>query len=280
MINSYKYVFIKAYSFELIGIYKMQAFVQHLKTKRYAKNTQEAYIYYVQTYLNRLAGYPAKNIDAKDIQRYLLKYYPPKDYSRSTQNIVINALKLFYHAEYNIPLDIEGVLRPRKEKKLPDILSLDEVKSLLNAFRNEKHRTIFYLIYSGGLRLGELLALKVQDIDSSRMMIRIRQSKGAKDRDIPLSITCLEQLRRYYLVYKPKYYLIEGQKGSEYSATSVRNVLKRALMQCGIRKNITVHSLRHAYATHLLENGTDISQISASVFVWSLGLSKGKLLRP
>lgn len=236
----------------------MQAFVQLLKTKRYAKNTLEAYIYYVQTYLNRLAGYPAKNIDAKGIQRYLLKYYPPEDYSRSTQNIVINALKLFYRTEFNIPIDIEGVLRPRKEKKLPDILSLDEVKSLLNSFKNEKHRTIFYLIYSGGLRLGELLALKVQDIDSGRMMIRIRQSKGAKDRDLPLSEVCLAQLRRYYLVYKPKFYLIEGRKGSKYSATSVRNVLKRALMQCGIRKNITVHSLRHAYATHLLENGTDI----------------------
>jgi Site-specific recombinase XerD len=115
-------------------------------------------------------------------------------------------------------------------------LSLDEVKSLLNSFKNEKHRTIFYLIYSGGLRLGELLALKVQDIDSGRMMIRIRQSKGAKDRDLPLSAVCLAQLRRYYLVYKPKYYLIKGRKGSEYSATSVRNVLKRALMQCGIRK--------------------------------------------
>jgi integrase/recombinase XerD len=236
----------------------MQAFVQHLKTKRYAKNTQEAYIYYVQTYLNRLAGYPAKNIDAKGVQRYLLKYYPPKDYSRSTQNIVINALKLFYYTEFNIAIDIEGVLRPRKERKLPDILSLDEVKSLLNSFKNEKHRTIFYLIYSGGLRLGELLALKVSDIDSSRMMIRIRQSKGAKDRDIPLSATCLEQLRLYYKAYKPTNYLIEGQNGGQYSDSSIRSLLKRALHDCHINKKITVHSLRHAYATHLLENGTDI----------------------
>lgn len=236
----------------------MQAFVQHLKTRRYAKNTQEAYIYYVQTYLNRLAGYPAKYIDAKGVQRYLLKYYPPKDYSRSTQNIVINALKLFYQTEFSIPLDIEGVLRPRKERKLPDILSLDEVKSLLNSFKNEKHRTIFYLIYSGGLRLGELLALKVSDIDSSRMMIRIRQSKGAKDRDIPLSATCLEQLRLYYKAYKPTNYLIEGQNGGQYSDSSIRSLLKRALRDCHINKKITVHSLRHAYATHLLENGTDI----------------------
>lgn len=239
----------------------MQAFVQHLKTKRYAKNTQEVYNYYVQTYLNRLAGYPAKKIDAKGVQRYLLKYYPPEDYSRSTQNMVINALKLFYHTEFSIAIDIEGVLRPRKERKLPDILSLDEVKNLLNSFKNEKHRTIFYLIYSAGLRLGELLTLKVSDIDSGRMMIRIRQSKGAKDRDIPLAKTCLEQLRRYYKVYKPTTYLIEGQNGGQYSASSIRSLLKKAIKDCHINKNITAHSLRHTYATHLLENGTDIRVI-------------------
>lgn len=236
----------------------MQTFVQHLKSKRYAKNTLDAYIYYVQKYLERLAGYPVNRIDAKGVQRYLLKYYPAEEYSRSTQNILINALKLYYRTEFCIEIDIEGVLRPRKEKKLPDILSMTEIKSLLKSFRNEKHRTIFYLIYSGGLRIGELLALKVHDIDSSRMMIRIRQSKGAKDRDIPLSITCLEQLRRYYIAYKPSLYLIEGRNGKPYSASSIRKLLKRALSQSGLKKNITVHSLRHAYATHLLENGTDL----------------------
>jgi integrase/recombinase XerD len=236
----------------------MQTFIQHLKNKRYAKHTQELSIHYGRQFISRLKDYPVNKIREKHIQRYLLKYYPPERYARSTQNIIINALKLYYRIEYQKEIDLDGVLRPRNEKKLPDILSLDEVKSLLNAFKNEKHRTIFYLIYSGGLRIGELLALKVSDIDSGRMMIRIRQSKGAKDRDIPLSTICLEQLRRYYKAYKPKDYLIEGQNRGQYSASSIRKLLQRALKDCGIKKHITVHSLRHAYATHLLENGTDI----------------------
>jgi integrase/recombinase XerD len=124
--------------------------------------------------------------------------------------------------------------------------------------RNEKHRTIFYLIYAGGMRVGEAVALKVRDIDSKRNVIRIRQSKGAKDSEIPLSETALVQLRKYYRQYKPKEYVFEGQFGGMYTTRSIQNLFKNSLKECGTTRPATVHTLRHSFATHLLENGTDI----------------------
>jgi integrase/recombinase XerD len=152
-------------------------------------------------------------------------------------------------------------LRPKREKRLPDVLSPEEVKSILESIQNLKHRCIFYVIYSGGLRISECLKLKIHDIDSERMVIRVRQSKGAKDRDVPLSPTCLISLRSYYKMYRPETYLFEGKKGYPYSASSVRKVLKRAVYKNAIKKRVTVHTLRHSYATHLLENGTDLRLI-------------------
>jgi site-specific recombinase XerD len=150
---------------------------------------------------------------------------------------------------------LSGIKRP---KKLPDVLSLEEVKQIIDSIDNLKHKTIISLIYSCGLRISECINLKSSDIDSKRMLIKIVQSKGNKDRYLQLSPKLLELLRIYFKSYNPNENLFQGQFRDEYSARSIQNILKRALHKCNIKKRITVHSLRHSFATHLLEQGTDI----------------------
>jgi integrase/recombinase XerD len=153
-------------------------------------------------------------------------------------------------------------LRPRREHKLPNVLSKEEVKAVLEALSNPKHKLMLSLIYACGLRRSELLNLKPQDVDSKRGLLMIRQGKGRKDRMTPLPERIVEMLRDYYKGYRPKVWLFEGQKpGTQYSPTSLQEVLKTGLEKSGVKRNATLHWLRHSYATHLLENGTDLRYI-------------------
>ena len=141
------------------------------------------------------------------------------------------------------------------------MLSEEEVTAILKTITNIKHKALIMTIYSGGLRISELINLKVKDIDSDRMQIRVQQSKGKKDRYTLLSQKTLLILRQYFKEYKPKEWLFEGEGDGEYSQKAIQNILKRAVLKAGIKKRITVHSLRHSFATHLLENGTDLRYI-------------------
>ena len=175
---------------------------------------------------------------------------------------MVNGVKLFFRQIENRKLDIALVHRPKRPKLLPNVLSKEEVKLILNAHSNIKHRTMLSLIYSCGLRRSELINLKPQDIDSKRNLIFIKQSKGKKDRIVPLSPKILELLREYYKIYKPITWLFESVKGNElYDERSLSNVLKQALVKAGITKPVSLHWLRHSYATHLLESGTDLRYI-------------------
>jgi len=151
--------------------------------------------------------------------------------------------------------------RPRREKTLPTVLSEEEIISILNSIDNIKHKAIIMTIYSAGLRISEVIGLKIKDIDSKRMQIRVEQGKGKKDRYTLLSGKALEVLRAYFKVYKPKIWLFEGQGGEQYAGRSIQNILKTAVSQTDIKKRVTVHTLRHSFATHLLENGTDLRYI-------------------
>jgi integrase/recombinase XerD len=154
------------------------------------------------------------------------------------------------------------IYRPKQQKLLPNVLSKEEVKMILNAHYNLKHKAMLSLIYSCGLRCGELLNLEPAHIDSKRKVIIIKQAKGRKDRIAPLSEKIIEMLREYFIACKPEKYLFEGQKkGSKYDARSLQSVLKQALEKCKIKKPVTLHWLRHSYATHLLESGTDLRYI-------------------
>ncbi len=199
------------------------------------------------------------NADLTDFNHnYIIK----NSYSAAYQNQVINGVKLFFTFSRSLKFEVEQAERPRREHKLPNVLSKEEIKLILEAHSNMKHKTMLSLIYSCGLRCGELIALKPENIDSKRNLIHINLAKGKKDRIVPLSSKILTMLREYYQKYKPKTWLFEGQiVGMQYDDRSLQQVLKQALRKSGIKKPVTLHWLRHSYATHLLESGTDLRYI-------------------
>ncbi len=179
-----------------------------------------------------------------------------KSYSYIKNSIM--SLMLFSELVLGKKLKNDYLRKIKRSSKLPDVLSIEEVKKVIGAVENIKHKAILSLIYSCGLRISECINLKITDIDTSRKLIKIAQSNGKKDRYVQLSPKLLELLRIYYKAYKPKKHLFQGQFKDEYSARSIQNILKHALQKCKIKKRITVRSLRHSFATHLIEQGTDI----------------------
>jgi integrase/recombinase XerD len=183
--------------------------------------------------------------------------------SISYQNQSINAIKFYYERVLGGQRKVYLVERPRSEHTLPVVLSQQEIQAILKIPTNLKHRAILTTIYSAGLRVSEALNLKMSDIDSNRMQIRVEQAKGKKDRYTLLSPKTLELLRSYYIAYKPATWLFEGASGQKYSDRSIQFILKDAVTKAGIQKRVTVHTLRHSFATHLLENGTDLRYIQS-----------------
>jgi integrase/recombinase XerD len=178
------------------------------------------------------------------------------------QNQVVNAIKLFFRTIQLKSLEVDLIHRPKKQKLLPNVLSKEEVKMILNAQKNLKHKLMLSLIYSCGLRRSELLHLKLSDIDARRGLVIIRQAKGRKDRIAPLSEKINKMIEEYCVAYEPKAWLFEGQdKSGPYDERSLASVLKQALEKSKINKPVTLHWLRHSYATHLLESGTDLRYI-------------------
>jgi site-specific recombinase XerD len=191
----------------------------------------------------------------------LLYLAEEKQSATSTLNQAINALKFYYGTMLKKKFLYE-IKRPRKDKKLPVVLSKEEVAKILSSVDNIKHKAILMLIYSAGLRVGEVVKLKIEDIDSKRMLIHIKGSKGRKDRYTMLSETALDILRRYWREYKPEKWLFEGARAGRYLSTrTVEKILEHACEKANIRKDVSVHTLRHSFATHLLEGGTDLRYI-------------------
>jgi integrase/recombinase XerD len=244
------------------SLQKIEEFKLWLNSKRYSDSTIGTYIDALKIFLRYYAHKPIAEITNDDLIKFNNHYIMANHFSASYQNQVVNAVKLFFSKIENKKLNPELVHRPKRPKLLPNVLSKEEVKMILNAHGNIKHKAMLSLIYSCGLRRSELLNLKLSDIDSKRGLVIIKQSKGRKDRVAPLSAKILELLRDYYNVYKPQYWLFEGQdKTSQYDEKSLASVLKQALAKSGIQKPVSLHWLRHSYATHLLENGTDLRYI-------------------
>lgn len=198
-------------------------------------------------------------ITNEDLELFNKDYIINRRYSASFQSGVINAVKLFFSNRLNRKLEPELIERPKQPRILPHVLPKEEVKAILQAHQNIKHRAMLSLIYACGLRRGELLNLRIEDIDSKRGLLRINKGKGNKDRLVPISAKMVALLREYYRYEKPKEYLFEGEKqGEKYSEGSIQKVLKSALKKAKISKPATLHWLRHSYATHLLESGTDL----------------------
>ncbi len=244
------------------GITSIDNFRKYLLSKRYSPNTITVYCDALRSFLTFYRNKSVKDITNEDVILYNNDYILKNKFSVSYQNQIVNAIKLFFRTVYEKSIQVEKIHRPKREKKLPNVLSKEEVKAILDAHSNIKHKMMLSMIYSCGLRCGELLALQPVHIDSKRNIVLLKNSKGKKDRIAPLSPKILEMLREYYKLYKPTTYLFEGQtEGTPYSDKSLQQVLKQALDKAKITKPVTLHWLRHSYATHLLESGTDLRYI-------------------
>lgn len=234
---------------------------RQLRLKRYANSTQKTYLYFLKSffYFSKL---PVHELSEEHVKPFIESLILKK-LSRSAQNQAINALKFYFEKILQKPTNYYYFDRPRKEYKLPVVLTPDEIKRILESCGNVKHKMILKTIYALGLRVGELLNLKISDFDKQRKCVHIKQSKGNKDRIIPLPELLLIELRQYYKSFSPTIYLFEGSKGSgtSYSASSIQKVLKRAVKKVGIKKKVTTHSLRHSYATHLMNRNIDLRTI-------------------
>ena len=239
----------------------LEKYIQELNIQGYSIKTKKNYISHIhlfQEYIN-------KNLDdilEKDVKAYLDYLLMEKGCSHSFANQAISSIKFLNKYVIHQQRLMIFVNRPRKEKKLPNVLSKEEVKRILASLDNKKHTTILALIYSSGLRVSEVTKMRIKDIDSDRMLIKVKQGKGKKDRYVMLSEKILVQLREYYREYKPKQWLFEGSiENSPITERTVQKIFKNACVKAKVNKEVSVHSLRHSVATHLLESGVDIRYI-------------------
>jgi integrase/recombinase XerD len=240
----------------------LKQFKLHMHSSRYSESTIKTYSEALGVFFRYFHDRLLDEISNQDLINFNHDYILKNSYSEAYQNQFVNAVKLFYNKIQHKKMDIEMIERPRREKRLPHVLSKDEVKLIIECMNNIKHRAMLSMIYACGLRRSELLHIKLTDIDSKRGVVVIRQSKGKKDRIVPIGDKLLELLRTYYKTNRTKVYLFEGQNpGEPYSERSLQLVLKAAVDKVNIKKPVTLHWLRHSYATHLLESGTDLRYI-------------------
>lgn len=236
-------------------------FVEKLSLRRYSPHTIRSYSKLLEEYINFYPGHDPKELTEKEVVAYLRYLVEERQVSHSYQNQAINAIKFYYEQVLGGSKRFYFIDRPIKERRLPVVLSGEEIKRLLAATANLKHKAMLMVAYSSGLRMSELLNLQIKDIDSKRMQIFVKAGKGKKDRISLLSEKTLGILREYYLMYTPKSYLFEGSDGGRYGERSIQQVIKASVAAAGIRKRVTMHTLRHSFATHLLEKGTDLRYI-------------------
>ncbi|RKE95462.1 tyrosine-type recombinase/integrase [Ichthyenterobacterium magnum] len=231
-----------------------------LELKRYTPNTMKTYLNFIKLFSEffNFNDTHLEKLTDKDIITCTIKLVKIKQYSASSQKQLIGALNLFYKELFKRHIDFSIIYPSRSENYLPQILSKHEIKQILEHTNNIKHKAILATIYGMGLRISEAVNLKINDIDSNRMLVHIKNAKGKKDRIVMLPESLLALLRIYFKEYRPKVNLFEGQHSNAYSAGSIRKILKLSANKAKIKKPITVHTLRHTFATHLLENGTDI----------------------
>ncbi len=238
-------------------------FILKLKELRYSEHTIAVYSNSFTEFINYYSDSEIESITEPMIVDYLRYLVIDRRISSSYQNQAINAIKFYFERVLGGDRKVYLIDRPREEKTLPIVLNETEISAILKAAENLKHKTILMTCYSAGLRLSELVNLKLKDIDSERMQIHIAQGKGKKDRYSILSPKLLILLRDYFKKYQPEIWLFEGQTGGQYSTRSIQAIMRDATFKAGIKKKISVHTLRHSFATHLLENGTDLRYIQS-----------------
>ena len=236
-------------------------FYLFLKGKRYSQSTIQTYTFFVADFINFHTKTPLEELTNRDVELFIETVFIERNYSVSSQRQFISALKIFTVFYPQIKINNLSLERPKKSRTLPSVLSQEEVLRIIQYTQNIKHRAILTLLYSCGLRIGELINLKLADFHVERKQLIVKKGKGRKDRYVSLADSFLPLLSNYYHSYKPTIYFVEGQNGGKYSAESIRSFLRKSCKKAGIRKLVTPHTLRHSYATHLLENGVDLRYI-------------------
>lgn len=212
-------------------------------------------------YLHHYQYREMNEVNKEEIELYMYDLIKQYQISNAKQNGIINAIKYYHEKVLGQPRTIYNLTRPKKSKTLPEVLSEQEVLAIINAPKNAKHRAMLYIMYSAGLRIGEIPKLRIEDIDSKNKQIFVKAAKGKKDRYTILSDTTLNLLREYYKQYKPSYWLFEGQHGGKYSTSSITKVFRKAVLASGANEWATPHTLRHSFATHLLQAQVNLRYI-------------------
>jgi len=263
---------------------------QKLTLKAYSPSTIKSYRCELGYFFKYFESYNLKSITKEQVESYI--YYMVSKYrmGESRQNLAVNAIKFYYEHVLGMPREYYNIQRPKRAETLPNVLSPEEVFKLINTPENQKHRAILYTIYAAGLRVSELINLRVRDIQSDEGYIYIKGGKGKKDRRTVLSERLLTLLRQYYRAYKPSYWLFEGQDGGRYSAKSVQSIFRQAQQRSGVNPWSTPHTLRHSFATHLLENGENLRNIqillghesskTTEIYTHVVGVSSKKMQNP
>ncbi len=239
----------------------MEDFERHITIRAYANSTRKSYRNNLLAFNKYFKGIDVKQLQKVEIEKYLEYLCNERKYSSAALGVTVNAIKFLYEKVLSFPREFYQFPRAKKEFKLPNFFHQQEITNMFNSITNIKHKVILYVGYSAGLRVGEIVNLKISDIYSGSMQLRIENGKGKKDRMVMLSEKVLALLRVYYTKYKPVFWLFEGPKGESYSVRSVQEILKKAKSLAGIKHKGSVHALRHSFATHLLEGGTDLRLI-------------------
>jgi site-specific recombinase XerD len=247
-----------------VNLHIIELMKDHLVLKAYSRSTIKTYLNEMQQFLYRLGNISADELTPGHLKKYLVFCFEKLKLSENTLHSRINAMKFYYEQVLRRERFFLEIPRPKKPLQLPKLLNEDELSRLFNALSNKKHKAMLFTAYSAGLRVSEIVQLKLADIDSERMQIFIENAKGKKDRYVNLSPILLDILREYFKQYspRPKVYLFESeQTGQAYPIRTVQQIFSNAKQKAGIVKDVGIHSLRHSFATHLLDKGTDIRYI-------------------
>ena len=239
----------------------LNQFYLFLKGKRYSQSTIQTYTFFIADFINFHTKTPLAELTNRAVELFIETVFMERNYSVSSQRQFISALKIFTVFCPQTKIHNLSLERPKKSRILPSVLSQEEVLRIIQLTKNLKHRAIIVLLYSSGLRIGEVTNLLLKNIDILRRQIKVEKGKGRKDRFVVLATSYLPLLQNYLTTFKPALYFIEGPTGKKYSESSIRKFLFRSVQKAGISKKVTPHTLRHSYATHLLENGVGLRHI-------------------
>lgn len=239
----------------------LTAYVEMMRLKNYSENSVTNYRNWFMFFLSHFNGHKPSAITKNEILDFLAAFRKSTKWSATSQNQLISSIKFFYEHLLHRAKENYELPRAKKPQQLPSVFAESEILAILKATENMKHKTMLCFAYAGGLRVSEIANMRIKDIDSKRMVIMIRQAKGKKDRMIMLSEKLLVMLRAYYKKYKPAYWLFEGMHGTQCSTRSIQLALSQAKQKAGVNKKGSIHAIRHSFATHLLEGGTDLLSI-------------------